>query len=142
MTGKLMIKSAIDAAYNKDGTFAMQYFTIAQIDLKRSSEKHIYIIGAMDKIATLISGIEEKGGYTNGVAQTTWKITNIDVGTRQDDDALAYFASFTDKSKMCGTNNEQNNTSTSSGKSSNQGLKEEAKKQKEQLKEKLKKFIK
>ncbi len=141
--GKQMIQDAIDAAFKKDGTYAMQYCTTPNFDQKRSNEKHIYIIGGMDNVVTQISGIEEKGAYVNGVAQTTWKITNINVGTRQDDDALAYFASFTDKGKMCSntTTATTTQTNTNVAKPGSQAVQDEAKKQKEQIKGKLKKFI-
>jgi hypothetical protein len=142
--GEQMINRAIEVAYKGDGTYAMQYCPTPNIDAKRSNEKHIYLVGGMDKVVTLISGIQEKGAYVNGVAQTTFKITNIDVGTRQDDDALAYFASFTDKSKMCANDKAVNKTypSNSGTLSNNSGVQNELQKQKGNAKNKLKGLLK
>lgn len=140
--GEQMINKAIEVAYKGDGTYAMQYCPTPNIDPKRSNEKHIYIMGGMDKVVTLISGIEEKGAYINGVAQNTWKITNIDVGTRQDEDALAYFASFTDKSKMCDKNSASVSSNGKLQTAATPVVKEEAQKQKEELKGRLKGVLK
>jgi hypothetical protein len=143
--GEQMINRAIEVAYKSDGTYAMQYCPTPNIDAKKSNEKHIYIMGGMDKVITQISGIQEKGGYVNGVVQTSWKITNIDVGTRQDEDALAYFASFTDKGKMCGAVAENgNNKPATAGvnKTSNSQAAQEIQKQKQEVKQKLKGLLK
>lgn len=140
--GEQMINRAIVVAYKSDGTYAMQYCPTPNIDAKRSNDKHIYLVGGMDKVVTLISGIQEKGAYVNGVAEATWKITNIDVGTRQDDDALAYFASFTDNGKMCEKNSISSDTNRNKSISVSPDIQGETQKQKEQLKGKIKGLLK
>lgn len=140
--GEQMINKTIEAAYKGDATYAMQYCPLANIDHKKSNEKHIYLNGGMEKVVTLISGIQEKGAMVNGVAETTWKIANIDVGTRQDDEALKYFASFTDKEKWCNKNDLAKDKILNEVKPAVGAVEGEAKKQGDQVKKKLKGLIK
>lgn len=66
-----------------------------------TAAQHIYILGNMPKTTTMISFTNVNEGYINGVPQTRWKISNLDITVRQDEDAVQYLKSFSDKSKLC-----------------------------------------
>ena len=49
----------------------------------------------------MISGIQVNAGYKNGAPVLQWKITNLSVTVRQDEDATRYLQSITDMKKIC-----------------------------------------
>jgi hypothetical protein len=97
---KMNIDECIKRAYQSPLKYKDQYC----VNYKKgslTSTQHIYILGNLPKTTTLISMIKAKVGYINGVAQTKWKISNLDITVRQDEDAEQYLNSFADKSKLC-----------------------------------------
>lgn len=98
--GANIINTAAQNAYSGDMKYKDQYCKTYEKG-SLSSSKHIYITGCVPKVTTMISGVQEDNGYKDGVAQKGWKITKLEVVVRQDDDALNYVNSFSDKKKLC-----------------------------------------
>lgn len=100
--GADMINNTIKNAFKKRGTYKQQYCRNPFVDKRRSSKSRIYINGCINKVSTMIAFGKFGGGYKEGVKTGgEWKITDLYVGTRQDDDAIAYINSFSNRSKLC-----------------------------------------
>lgn len=96
------INHNIERAYNKRGTYAQQYCQEVGVDTRRSSEKRMYLTGAINDVNTMIAFDLYGGKYVDGVKTgQQWKISDLYVGTRQDQDALDFIASFSDRAKLC-----------------------------------------
>lgn len=99
-SGINLINAASKSAYMGVLKYKDEYCTVYKKG-SLTSDKHIYITGNLPKTITLISAAQVNTGYENGVAKTKWKITNLDVTVRQDDDAVNYINSFSDKELLC-----------------------------------------
>ena len=100
--GADVINQNIERAFKKQGTYQQQYCREASVDKGRSSEKRLYILGAINNVNTMIAVDLFGGQYVEGVKTgQQWKISDLYVGTRQDQDALDFIASFSDRSKLC-----------------------------------------
>ncbi len=100
--GADVINQNVERAFKKRGTYAQQYCREAGVDKGRSSEKRLYIRGAINNVITMIAVDLYGGKYVEGVKTgQQWKISDLYVGTRQDQDALDFIASFSDRSKLC-----------------------------------------
>ena len=96
------INQNIERAFKKRGTYQQQYCQEPGVDRGRSSEQRIYILGAINDVNTMIAVDLYGGKYVEGVKTgQQWKISDLYVGTRQDQDALDFIASFSDRSKLC-----------------------------------------
>jgi len=100
--GKEVLQKATIAAYNGDLTYAKLYCQNAGIE-KRSTALRVYVTGCIDNVVTMLAGSLVNAGYKEGKAVKEWKLNELSVGTRQDDDALAYINSFNDRKKLCPT---------------------------------------
>jgi hypothetical protein len=98
--GKELVQKAAATAYSGDGTYAIMYCKNAGIE-KRSTAGRVYITGCIHNVVTMLAGSQVNGGYKEGKAVKEWKLNELSVGTRQDDDALAYINSFSDRKKLC-----------------------------------------
>lgn len=100
--GADVINQNIERAFKKRGTYQQQYCREAGVDKGRSSEKRLYILGAINNVNTMIAVDLYGGKYVDGVKTgQQWKISDLHVGTRQDQDALDFITSFSDRSKLC-----------------------------------------
>jgi hypothetical protein len=96
------INKAIKRAFKLKGTYKLEYCENAGIDRKRSSKTRFYILGAINKVNTVIAVGMFGGAYKDGVkVGKEWMITEISVGTRQDNDALQFINSFSSRKKLC-----------------------------------------
>ena len=66
-----------------------------------TSKNYIYIQGAINKCITLIGCTEANDGYKDGVPQMKLKVLTLDVTVRQDQDAINFINSFSDRKKLC-----------------------------------------
>lgn len=98
--GKELLEKAMNAAFNPDGNYAAQYCRNAGIE-KRSTVNRIYVTGCINKVVTVLAGSLVNAGYIDGQAVKEWKLHELSVGTRQDDDAIAYINSISDRKKLC-----------------------------------------
>ncbi len=100
--GADVINHNVERAFKKRGTYQQQYCREAGVDKRRSSEKRLYILGAINDVNTMVAVDLYGGTYVDGVKTgQQWKISDLYVGTRQDQDALDFIASFSDRSKLC-----------------------------------------
>jgi hypothetical protein len=98
--GKEMFEKASKEAFGSDMKYKDQYcrnYTTTSL----TSKSYIYIKAAIDKSITLISSVQANDGYKDGVAQTKLKLLNLDVTVRQDQDAINFINSFSDRKKLC-----------------------------------------
>ena len=101
-SGADLINTTIEIAYQSKGTYADQYCTDPGVDSRRSSAKRTYILGCINNVITQIATDQFGGKYVEGVKTgMEWKIVELRVGTRQDQDAIDYINSFSDRSKLC-----------------------------------------
>lgn len=98
--GKDMYDKAVKEAYNGDAKYKDQYcknYTTTSL----TSKNHIYIQGAINKCITLIGCVPANDGYKEGVQQTKLKLVTLDITVRQDQDAISFINSFSDRKKLC-----------------------------------------
>jgi hypothetical protein len=98
--GKDMYDKAVKEAYNGDAKYKDQYcknYTTTSL----TSKNHIYIQGAINKCITLIGCVPSNDGYKEGVQQTKLKLVTLDITVRQDQDAISFINSFSDRKKLC-----------------------------------------
>lgn len=98
--GKEMYDKAVKEAFGGDMKYKDQYcknYSTTSL----TSKSFIYIQSAIDRTITLIGTVQANDGYKDGVAQTKLKLVNIDVSVRQDQDAVNFINSFSDRKKLC-----------------------------------------
>jgi hypothetical protein len=98
--GKEMYDKAVKEAFNGDSKYKDQYcknYTTTSL----TSKNYIYIQGAVNKCITLIGCVPSNDGYIEGVQQTKLKLVTLDITVRQDQDAINFINSFSDRKKLC-----------------------------------------
>ena len=98
--GAQLINENAATAYKGEQKYSDQYCKKYKTG-SLTSAKHIYITGCLPNVTTMISGIQVNAGYKNGAPVLQWKITNLSVTVRQDEDATRYLQSITDMKKIC-----------------------------------------
>lgn len=98
--GKEMYEKAVKEAFGGDMKYKDQYcknYTTTSL----TSKSYIYIQSAIARTITLIGTIQANDGYVDGVPQLRLKLVNLDVSVRQDQDAISFINSFSDRKKLC-----------------------------------------
>jgi hypothetical protein len=98
---KQLIASTISTAWKNKATYQQQYCQQYQVNQSLSSRSHIYVLGCINNVSSVFGVQAFNVGYVEGVAQTKWKLTELRVGVRQDQDAIDYINSFSDRKKLC-----------------------------------------
>lgn len=97
------LKNALTAVYNDKATYKQMYCQQAPIRSEKYPDGRVmyYISAAVnDCVTTFMIGLANDG-YKEGVMQTSLKIFEYYVRVRQDDDAIAYISSFSDRKNLC-----------------------------------------
>ncbi len=98
--GKEMYDKAVKEAFGGDMKYKDQYcknYSTSSL----TSKSYIYIKGVLDKAITMVGTITANDGYKEGVPIVKLKLINLDITVRQDQDAVSYINSFSDRSKLC-----------------------------------------
>jgi len=98
--GKEMYDKAAKEAFGGDMKYKDQYcknYTTTSL----TSKSYIYIQSAIARTITMIGTIQVNDGYVDGVAQSKLKLVNLDISVRQDQDAINFINSFSDRKKLC-----------------------------------------
>jgi hypothetical protein len=98
---KQLIASTITTAWKNKATYKQQYCQNYLINQSLSSKSHIYVLGCINNVASVFGVQSFNMGYVEGVPQIKWKLTELRVGVRQDQDAIDYINSFSDRKKLC-----------------------------------------
>lgn len=97
------LTNVITAAYNDKATYNQMYCQNAPMRTEKYPDGRVmyYISAAVnDCVTTFMVGLANDG-YKEGVMQTSLKIFEYYVRVRQDDDAIAYISSFSDRKNLC-----------------------------------------
>lgn len=97
------LKNVITAAYNDRATYRQMYCQKAPIRTEKYSDGRVmyYISAAVNECVTTFMIGPAKDGYKEGVMQTSLKIFEYYVRVRQDDDAIGYISSFSNRKTVC-----------------------------------------
>lgn len=99
------LQQIITAVYNNKATYKMMYCQQPNYRVEQwgggSQKKTIYITGAVNNCNSSFSILPVNMGYKEGVPQTALKITEYGVYVRQDQDAINFVSSFSDRKKLC-----------------------------------------
>lgn len=98
--GKEMYDKAVKEAFAGDSKYKDQYcknYSTTSL----TSKNYIYIQGTINKCITLVGCTEITDGYKDGVPQIKLKLLTLDVTVRQDQDAINFINSFSDRKKLC-----------------------------------------
>ncbi len=98
---KQLIASTTATAWKNKATYQQQYCQQYQVNQSLSSKSHFYVLGCINDVSSVFGVQAFNVGYVEGVAQTKWKLTEFRVGVRQDQDAIDYINSFSDRKKLC-----------------------------------------
>lgn len=98
--GKEMYDKAVKEAFGGDSKYKDQYCKVYSTT-SLTSKNHTYIRGSIDKCITLIGCAQYNDGYKEGVPQTKLKLVTLDITVRQDQDAINFINSFSDRKKLC-----------------------------------------
>lgn len=96
-----LIGDVITMAYEDKATYKQQYCQQLNIKQGMSSKSHFYISACINEVASLYVVEPFNAGYKEGVMQTKLKLTNIQISVRQDDNAIAFINSYSDRKKLC-----------------------------------------
>lgn len=97
------LKNVITAAYNDKATYKQMYCQNAPMRNEKYPDGRVmyYISAAVNECVTTFMVGLANDGYKEGVMQTSLKIFEYYVRVRQDDDAIAYISSFSDRKNLC-----------------------------------------
>ncbi len=99
------LQQVITTAYNNKATYKMMYCQTPAYKVDQwgggSPKKTIYITGAVNNCNSSFTITLVNTGYKEGVAQTALRITEYGVFVRQDNDAISFVNSFSDRKKLC-----------------------------------------
>jgi hypothetical protein len=100
--GAEVVRHALERAFKGRGTYAQQYCADPGVDQRRSQGTRMYLLGAVKDAITVMAAERTGGAYKEGVkVGEQWKLDELDVGVREDEDAIQYVTSFSDRSKLC-----------------------------------------
>ena len=88
-------------AYKDKATYNQQY--CQQLNIKRgmSTSTHFYTSACINEVGSVFVVEPFNMGYKEGVTQTKLKLTAIEIRVRQDDNAINFINSFSDRKKIC-----------------------------------------
>ncbi len=99
------IDDAIVAAYGNKATYKQMYCQNPVYRVEKwgtdPRKKSVYIGGAIDKMNSYFIVAPVNAGYKDGVPQAKLRIVEWGTSVRQDDDAIAFVNSFSDRKKLC-----------------------------------------
>ncbi|MGH2552610.1 MAG: hypothetical protein ACRDEB_02770, partial [Chitinophagaceae bacterium] len=78
-----------------------QYCQQLMVNRNISSKSHFYIQACINEVASLYVVEPFNSGYVEGVPQKKLKLTNLQIRVRQDQDAIDFINSFSDRKKLC-----------------------------------------
>ncbi|MBN8588232.1 MAG: hypothetical protein J0L94_07905 [Rhodothermia bacterium] len=106
--GEETMRQAIERAYKGTHKFKNQYCANPVIDINRtrSSRNRVYFLGVVNNLSSQIAFELQGGKYVDGVKTgQEWKITDIQVYLRDDQEVRDFIESFTDWKKLCPKDN-------------------------------------
>jgi uncharacterized protein YaaQ len=99
------LQNVITAAYNNKATYKQMYCQNPNYKVEKwgnsNSKKTIRITGAVNNCNSEFTIDLVNMGYVEGVPQTKLKILQYGIYVRQDQDAVNFINSFSDKKKLC-----------------------------------------
>lgn len=98
------LQNVITAVYNNKATYKQMYCQNPPYRVDKwadGNRKTIYITGAVNNCNSSFSIGLVNAGYKEGVAQTALKILEYGIYVRQDDDAISFINSFSDRKNLC-----------------------------------------
>ena len=101
LTGEKLIDDVITMAYKDKATYKHQYCQQLIIKKNMSTTSHFYIQACINEVGSLYVVEPFNSGYKEGVAQTKLKLTNLQIMVRQDEHAINFISSYSDRSKLC-----------------------------------------
>jgi len=107
--GEETMRRVIEKAYKGTHKFKNQYCANPVIDVNRtrSSRNRVYFLGVVNNLSSQIAFELQGGKYIDGVKTgQEWKITDIQVYLRDDQEVRDFIESFTDRKKLCPKDNE------------------------------------
>jgi hypothetical protein len=101
LVAEKLIDDIITMAYKDKATYKQQY--CRQLNIKRgmSTQTHFYTASCINEVGSVFVVEPFNMGYKEGVAQTKLKLTDIQIRVRQDENAIAFINSFSDRKKLC-----------------------------------------
>lgn len=96
-----LIEDVITMAYEDKATYKQQYCQQLNIKKGMSSKSHFYISACINEVASLYVVEPFNAGYVEGVAKTNLKLTDLQIRVRQDQNAIDFINSFSDRKKLC-----------------------------------------
>ncbi|MFZ1452339.1 MAG: hypothetical protein WAT20_06520, partial [Ferruginibacter sp.] len=88
-------------AYEDKATYKQQYCQQLNIKKGMSSKSHFYISACINEVASLYVVEAYNAGYVEGVAKTKLKLSDLQIRVRQDQDAINFINSYSDRKKLC-----------------------------------------
>lgn len=97
------LDKVITEAYNNKATYKQMYCQNPQYRVEKSASGAVgvYITAAINNCTSYFRANYVVTGYKEGVAQKALRIYEFFVKVRQDNDALAFINSFSDRKKLC-----------------------------------------
>ncbi|MEP7163236.1 MAG: hypothetical protein ABI741_01005 [Ferruginibacter sp.] len=99
------LERVITAVYNNKATYKQMYCQNPVYNVEKwgggSTKKTIYIPAAVNNCRSQFIIDWVSMGYVEGVAQTKLKILEYGIYVRQDEDAISFINSFSDRKKLC-----------------------------------------
>ncbi|MBL0177064.1 MAG: hypothetical protein IPP94_17715 [Ignavibacteria bacterium] len=100
-SGADLINKAANAAYKGAATYKLEYCRSLMFNTSLTTPKHAVLLACIDKVASSFDGEQINAGYVEGKPVLKWKLTNLSLGVRKDQDALNFLNSFSDRKKLC-----------------------------------------
>jgi hypothetical protein len=101
MMAEKKIDDIIMMAYKDKATYKQQYCQQLMVKAGMSSSSHFYISACINDVASLFVVEPYNMGYKEGVEQKKLKLSDIEIRVRQDDNAINFINSFSDRKKLC-----------------------------------------
>jgi hypothetical protein len=97
------LQKALTTAFNNIATYKKMYCINAPIKLDQygNGKKAYYFSGVVKNCTSYFIIAKANDGYKEGVPQTSFKIFEYGINIRQDDDAINYVNSFSDRKSLC-----------------------------------------
>jgi hypothetical protein len=100
--GAEIVNRALERAFKGRATYAQQYCADPGVDTQQSQGTRMYLTAAVNKLNTMMAAERTGGAYKEGVkVGEQWKLSELQVRVREDDDAIQFVSSFSDRSKLC-----------------------------------------
>jgi hypothetical protein len=100
-SGAELINKAVAAAFKGNMSYKTLYCKNFLVNKSLTTPKHIVVLACMEKVGSTFDGDQFNVGYVEGRPQLKWKLSNVSLGVRKDDDAVNFIKSFSDRKKLC-----------------------------------------